>query len=157
MTNNDILRSFRYALDLSDAQVVTLFDKIGFKFDLEVVKGLFRKEDQPGYTSCDDDMLLAFFDGLILDRRGPRKPGSPLPPPETLSNNLILRKIRIALELREKDMLTTLKLGGMQISRGELSALFRKPGHRHYRECGDQLLRNFMKGLAATHRRKNTS
>jgi len=62
---------------------------------------------------------------------------------EPLTNNGILKKLRIALSFREDEMLSTLKLVGMSLSKSELSALFRKEGQRHYKECGDQILRNF--------------
>lgn len=66
----------------------------------------------------------------------------------SISNNLILKKLRIALDLREEDMLSILELAGFPLTRPQLSALFRKEGHKHYRECGDQILRNFLAGLA---------
>ena len=88
------------------------------------------------------------MDGLIIERRGPPPAGKTLPPPaDALSNNATLKKLRIALNLREEEMLSTLKAGGHPMSRGELTALFRKPYHKHYRECGDQVLRKFLNGL----------
>ena len=99
---------------------------------------------------CPDLLLEAFLDGLILARRGPRPDGPEAA--ETLNNNLILRKIRIALELKDTDLVCILKAGGMEISRSELSALFRKPGHRNFKPCRDQLLRKFLTGLSLTSR-----
>ena len=69
-----------------------------------------------------------------------------------LTNNSILKKLRIALKFREDDMLSTLKLAGMNLSKSELSALFRKEGQRHYKECGDQILRNFLQGMTMRYR-----
>jgi uncharacterized protein YehS (DUF1456 family) len=64
-----------------------------------------------------------------------------------LTNNDILKKIRVALELKDEDIIHILKLSEFEISKSELNALFRKPDHPNYRECGDQLLRNFLNGL----------
>jgi uncharacterized protein YehS (DUF1456 family) len=64
-----------------------------------------------------------------------------------LSNNDILKKIRVALELRDEDVIKILKLVDFDISKSELNALYRKPDHPNYKECGDQLLRNFLNGL----------
>ena len=97
-----------------------------------------------------DILLLAFLDGLVASRRGPRDLGTA--EPEELNNNLVLRKVRIALELKDADMLRILEAGGMKASKSELSALFRNPSHRNYMPCRDQLLRRFLAGLAAISR-----
>ena len=96
--------------------------------------------------------LSAFLDGLIVHKRGKRElaPGQEPPPPILAkTNNMVLRKLRIAFDLKEADMLALLELGGFRLSKAELSALFRKEGHKHYRECGDQVLRYFVGGLTA--------
>jgi uncharacterized protein YehS (DUF1456 family) len=69
-----------------------------------------------------------------------------------LSNNEILKSIRIALELRDDDLVGILRLAGVEVSKSELSALFRKPGRANFRPCGDQFLRNFLVGLTAKYR-----
>jgi len=91
--------------------------------------------------------LEQFLDGLIILKRGPRKEGSKPPPRAKLTNNLLLKKIRIAMEFKEDAMLEVLKLGEFPLSKAELSALFRKEGHKHYMDCGDQILKRFLKGL----------
>ena len=72
-----------------------------------------------------------------------------------MTNNDILKKLRIALELNESDMMEIFRLSGFEISKSELSALFRKEGHRNYRQCGDQILRRFLDGLIIRNRGKN--
>lgn len=62
-------------------------------------------------------------------------------------NNDILKKLRIALKLKDTDILEILKLAGMELSAAELGALFRTPDHRNYKVCGDQVLRRFLDGL----------
>lgn len=64
-----------------------------------------------------------------------------------LTNNDILKKLRIALELKDDDIIHILKLADFTVSKSELSALFRKDDHPNYMACGDQLLRNFLQGL----------
>ncbi len=64
-----------------------------------------------------------------------------------LTNNDILKKLRVALELKDEDIIHILSLSDFEITKSELSALFRKEDHPNYRPCGDQLLRNFLNGL----------
>lgn len=149
MNNNDILRRLRFALNLSDARLVSIFALGGFETDESTARNLMAREDEPGVAYCDGDILGAFLDGLIIDRRGPRDPGAPTPPPAELNNNQILKKLRIALNFREADMLGILAKGGHTLSKHELTALFRKPTHKHYREAGGQLVRRFLYGLTA--------
>ena len=149
MIHNDVLRRLRYALDLSDARMIHLFALSDTGIDEPVLHSLLARDTDPGFVECTDAQLTAFLDGLVIDRRGPRDPGAPARPKSAvrLDNNLILKKLRIALQLQEDDMLALLKLGGMDVSSSELGALFRNEQHKHYRPAGDQLLRNFLKGL----------
>ncbi len=150
MINNDVLRSVRYALDLSDGKVVELIKLAGRDMEPSDVAGFLKKEDEAGFAECGDDVLTAFLDGLITHRRGKMepRPGQDKKPETRLSNNAILKKLRVAFELKEEDMLKVLELAGFRVSTPELSALFRAKGHKNYRVCGDQFLRNFLKGLA---------
>jgi uncharacterized protein YehS (DUF1456 family) len=148
MNHNDVLRRLRYALDQSDAQVMGLVRLGGLEVRQEELASYQAKDTDPAFVPCPDRVLAAFLDGLVTHRRGPRDPALPPRPPDPrLDNNLILKKLRIALELQEKDMLAVLALGGMQVTASELGALFRSEGHKHFRSCGDQLLRNFLNGL----------
>jgi uncharacterized protein YehS (DUF1456 family) len=146
MTNNDILRRLRYALNLDNAGIIRLFTLGGHALSQEDLDLLLKKDDEPGFVDCPDVLLSAFLDGLIKSRRGAQDTAPE--PAETLNNNLILRKIRIALELKDSDMIRILDAGGMEVSKPELSALFRKQGHRNFVYCRDQLLRKFLSGLA---------
>lgn len=64
-----------------------------------------------------------------------------------LSNNDILKKLRVALELKDDDVIKILKLVDFDITKSEISALYRNPDHQNFKPCGDQLLRNFLNGL----------
>lgn len=149
MINNDVLRSIRYMLDLSDSKVVDtvhLADP-GFNIGPAQVHDFLRKDDEPLFETCPDAVLARFLDGLIVQRRG-RDDSQPARPPEKrITNNIVLKKLRVAFELKDVDMHAIFAGTGFPVSKPELSALFRQPEHKNYRECGDQLLRNFLKGL----------
>jgi len=154
MINNDVLRSVRYALDLSDAKVVAMIKLAERDVEQADVTSFLKKEEEEGFVECGDDVLASFLDGLIIHRRGKMepRPESDKKPERRLTNNAILKKLRVAFELKEEDMHKVLELAGFGVSKPELSALFRMKGHKNYRACGDQLLRNFLKGLVIQQR-----
>ena len=159
MTHNDILRRFRYALNINDPTMIEIFKHADHAINLSDLKNFLKKEDEQGYAACSERVLEAFLDGFILHKRGRKEPvpGQVKRPSPPLTNNAILKKIRIALELKEDDMLGILKLAAIDISSSELTAFFRKKDHKNYKECGDQFLRNFLKGLAIRYRAKQIS
>jgi uncharacterized protein YehS (DUF1456 family) len=149
MTNNDLLRRLRYALNLNSESIAELCALGGHDIKPIDVLKLLKKEEEPGFTVCDDVVMGAFLDGLIISRRGvqEQKPHASTEKAGALNNNLILRKLRIALELNEETMLAILARAGVKISKSELSAMFRATTHKNYKPCGDQFLRNFIRGL----------
>jgi uncharacterized protein YehS (DUF1456 family) len=149
MTNNDLLRRLRYALNLNGETIAELCTLGGHEIRPIAVLKLLKKEEETGFVVCDETVMGAFLDGLIISRRGVHdpKPGSAETTDMVLNNNLILRKLRIALELNDEAMLAILVKAGVQLSKSELSAIFRAKGHRNYKPCGDQFLRNFIRGL----------
>jgi uncharacterized protein YehS (DUF1456 family) len=149
MLNNDTLRSVRYMLDLSDARVAEVIGLAGLEVTVEQAKDMLRKEDEEGFAPCNDRIMGHFLDGLIIYRRGRDESQPPRPVEDRISNNVVLKKLRVAFELKEQDMHEILQSVGFPVSKPELNALFRQPGHSNYRKCGDQLLRNFLKGLTA--------
>jgi len=150
MTHNDILRRFRYALDISNMAMIDIFKLSGHEIDTTTVLNLLKKEGEPDYLDCSASVLGYFLDGLIVLKRGARKTIDQ--PAAELTNNEILKKMRIALELKEEDMMAILKSANVSISRSELSALFRNKGQKNYKVCGDQFLRNFLQGLTIRYR-----
>ena len=149
MINNDVLRSIRYMLDLSDQKVVEIarLADPALVLEREDVRGFLLKEDEPGYVACNDEVLAHVLDGLIVHRRGRDERNPPRPVDARISNNAVLKKLRVAFELTDADMHQIFADAGFPVSKPELSALFRQAGHRNFRPCGDQLLRNFLKGL----------
>ncbi len=151
MTNNDILRRIRYTFDFGDSKMMEIFSLAGRDTPRDKVCAWLKPDDDPGFSDCSDACLAAFLNGLIIEKRGPRQ--GPGPAPETvLTNNIIFRKLKIALDLKADDTLEILDRAGMQLSRHELSAFFRKPGNRQFRPCKDQVLRKFLKGIQMTYR-----
>lgn len=149
MINNDVLRSIRFLLDLSDNKVVEFIQLANpeWRIDPVEVKPLLKKEEEEGHVPCPDALLLHFLDGLIIHCRGASPDAPPRPQPARMSNNVVLKKLRVAFELKDADMHQIFAEVGFPVSKPELSALFRQPDHRNFRLCGDQLLRNFLKGL----------
>jgi len=154
MTNNDVLRGVRYALDISTSAMAEIFSISGQTVAQDRILLLLKKEEEEGFVACPDALMEDFLSGLIVYKRGKQegKPERPAQSTEPLTNNSILKKLRIALIFQEADMLDILQQAGNPVSKSELSALFRKAGHKNYKECGDQFLRNFLKGLALRYR-----
>ncbi len=171
MDNNDILIRVRYALDIKDTDMVEIFNIDGVKLTLEEVRKMLIKSKDSGSVevealdeieenrACSNAELESFLNGLIIFKRGkqdqseqPAKPVLSIKNKQNI-NNIVLKKLKIALSLTSEDMLDIFNEAGINVTKGELSALFRKEGHKHYKECGDKYARNFLKGLALKNRR----
>jgi uncharacterized protein YehS (DUF1456 family) len=151
LTNNDILRRIRYVFDFNDSNMISTFDAAGHQVTRAQISDWLKKEEDPAYQKCPDRELAIFLNGLINKKRGKKE--GPQPEPETrLTNNIILNKLKIALNLKADDIIQIMDQANFRISKHELSALFRKPGHKHYRDCQDQILRNFLKGMQIKYR-----
>ena len=147
MINNDVLRSLRFMLNISDAKVAEIIGLTDLQVSEASISACLKKEDEDGFTRCSDELLAHFLDGLVILRRG-KDDSRPAPAIELpISNNTVLKKLRVAFELKEDDLHAILQAADFPVTKPELSALFRKVGHSNYRVCGDQLLRNFLKGL----------
>lgn len=146
MTNNDILRRLRYIFHFTDQKMLEIFAHGGAKVSREELNEWLKKDDDPDFLPCKDLLLAQFLNGLIIEKRG--KKDGPMPEPEKrLNNNAIFRKLKIALDLKSEEVLDIMQLADFRMSPHELSAFFRKPDHKHYRECQSQILRNFLMGL----------
>ena len=155
MTNNDFLRRLRYALNIKDYTMVEIFKLADKKVSREEITGFLKKDFEEGFIKINNKDLNLFLDGLIILKRGKRENSTKKEEIKITKNNLnniLLRKLRIALELKSYDMINIFKLGGVEISEGELSALFRKEEHKNYRECGDKYIRVFLKGMVEYYR-----
>ncbi|AIY04432.1 hypothetical protein Plano_0467 [Planococcus sp. PAMC 21323] len=173
MDNNDLLIRLRYALDIKNKDMVDIFKLGGIDLSKEEVLKVLTKtpesdededdsiwidhEDNDDYIKAEDSLFESFLNGFIIFKRGRQepKPGQPEVPSLTneRSNNLLLKKVKIALQLNSEDMLEVWDLAGVTVTKGELGALLRKVGHKNYQECGDRYARNFLKGLAIKYRK----
>lgn len=143
----------RYIFDFSDQFMLSIFKVGGYNGSIPELTTWLAREGEPSFVSCEDEKLARFLNGLIIKNRGSK--GDSAPEPErVLSNNMVLWKLKIALNLQADDLLKILKLNEFTLGKHELSALFRRPDHKNYRECLDQLLRNVLDGMEK-HYRKN--
>ncbi len=154
MNNNDILRRLRYTFDFNDDKMIALFALVEQEVSRAEVSNWLKKEDADDFKSLYDKDFANFLNGFIIDRRGKRE--GPLPKPEkSLNNNLIFRKLKIALNLKDEDIVKIFESVRMRVSKHEINAFFRKPGQSQYRLCKDQFLRNFLSGLQLKYKPNN--
>ena len=156
MTNNDILRRIRYIFDFNDDKMIALFASADCKVTRAEISDWMKPEDNPDFKKLSDVQLASYLNGLINDKRGKREGPQPVPE-KNLTNNAIFMKLKIALNLQAEDILEIMDLSDFRMSKHELSAFFRKVGHKHYRECKDQILRIFLKGLQMQYRKDDKS
>ena len=177
MDNNEFTRRVRYALQIDDAEAARLMLLGGKPASAEQAAAWRQRDDEAGYLPCTDVAVQALLDGLIADRRSsagtlsvesaeapsvwperrsaPARASVPLhrpsaaPKGHATDNNTRLKQLRIALALRSDAVQNIMTAGGAQVGSSEVAALFRKPGTRNFRRCGDQLLRQFINGLAS--------
>lgn len=152
MLNNDVLRSLRFTLDVNDTQLAEIVQLSGRATRPDEIEAVLKKDDEAGFAVCSDELMAHFLDGLVYFKRGKDDSRPPQPFELPVSNNMVLKKLRVAFELKEDDMHAIMQSVDCPVSKPEMSALFRKAGHSNYRPCGDQFLRNFLKGLALRER-----
>ncbi|MED5251483.1 MAG: DUF1456 family protein [Pseudomonadota bacterium] len=146
MTNNDIFRRIRYTFDLKDNTIVKIFALADVSVTREQVTAWLKKDEDDAFVTMKNKELASFLNGFISFKRGKRE--GPQPAPESqLNNNMVFQKLRIALNMKAEDILEVFEQVGLPLSAHELSAFFRKPSHKNYRECKDQMLRNFLMGI----------
>lgn len=166
MTNNDILIRLRYALDIKNVDMITIFELGGVKVTKEDVLNMLIKlredEEAPeNFYKVNNRILESFLNGFITFKRGPQldENGNPKPPIKATgvenSNNMLIKKVKIALGLTTDDVVELLYDGGVTVSKGEVGAIMRAPGHKNYKVCMDRFARCFLKGLTYQYREAN--
>ncbi len=161
MRNDDVLKSLSYTLDLKKPDIAEICKLAGYEPSREEIEYIFSTEKETIQKidgsrvekDVSHELTSHFLDGLIIHRRGRQEGKKPRPVEIPVTNNTVLKKLRVAFKLREDDIIELLKSTGFSVSKTELSALFRAENHRNYRPCGDQLLRYFLKGLAEKYRK----
>jgi uncharacterized protein YehS (DUF1456 family) len=113
------------------------------------IVGFLKTEEDEGYQPCSDKALAHFLNGMVTYKRGKDDSRPPQPLELPVTNNTVLKKVRVAFELKDADIIALLQRTGLRVSKAELGAFFRRPDHRNYRECGDQILRNVLKAMSS--------
>ena len=151
MNTNDILYKIQKALSFSLADILKAYELEAYKMESEHLDTLLRKRQDKGYKTCSYEELGVFLDGLVTLKRGPSPKKSDSNEAVELTNNLLLKKLRIALELKEAETEIIFSLGEAELSKQQLASLFRKEGHKNFKECSDELLMAFLDGLDEFH------
>lgn len=151
MTNNDILRRIRYTFDFNNRKMLEIFASAGYEAKPAQIIAWLQKDGDPDLVELSDNELANFLNGFINEKRGKKEGEQPVPE-TTLNNNIIFRKLKIALNLKDTDILEIMKSVDLPMSPHELSAFFRKPDQKQYRICHDQFLRNFLHGIQLKYR-----
>jgi uncharacterized protein YehS (DUF1456 family) len=152
MTNNDILRRLRYSFDFNDFDMIDIFALAEYEVERSKVNNWLKPDEHEEYVNMPDKQLAIFLNGLIYKNRG-KQEGKPLFKPESkMDNNLVLKKLKIALELRTDEIVSMFQLIDKEITVNELSAFLRNPKQKQYRPCKDQYLRNFLSSVQKAYR-----
>lgn len=148
MTHNHIIKQVRDAFTLDEATLLEIFQLSDPEVTPEDVADILKDETEPGFVLCSDAGMELFLDGLITYKRGPSKTKRESKPAVEMSNNMILKKLRIALNLKDDDMLALFKSAGITLSKSELTPFFRQEGKPNYKRCSDKMLKGFLKAIA---------
>jgi len=149
MLSNDILRSVRYILKANNTDLARILALGNVDATPEQIAIWLRKEEEEGFQRCPDIVLSSFLNGLIYEKRGKDEAAPALTAERRLNNNIVLKKLRIAFSLKTDDILAILTGQLFRVSMPEITAMMRAPDHKNFRECGDQFMRYFLRGLAA--------
>jgi len=145
--NNLVLKKISTTFKLDSQQLIDIFQLADVSIDASQLESWLKSDDDAEFKRCEDVNLAGFLNGFISDARG-KKEGPAAKVEQNLSNNMILRKLNIALDLQADEVLEIFELVEISLSKHELSSFFRKPGHKHYRICEEQTLIQYLKALA---------
>jgi len=147
ISTNEILYRIKKALNLSTEEMIEAYSLENYAMEIPRLESLLARRKDKNFQLCSYEELGIFLDGLVSLKRGP----SPKKPNDDeaveLTNNLILKKLRIALELKEAETEIIFGLADVELSKQQLASLFRKKGHKNFKECSDELLMAFLDGL----------
>ena len=147
ISTNEILYRTQKALSLSDDEMIQTYTLEKYKMEPSHLQTLLKRQDEDGFMLCSYEELGVFLDGLVTLKRGPSPKKKSEEKAVELTNNLILKKLRIALELKESETEIIFGLADVELSKQQLASLFRKEGHKNFKACSDELLMAFLEGL----------
>jgi uncharacterized protein YehS (DUF1456 family) len=143
---NYTLHTLKRALQLDTATMLQIFNIANDKITLEDVQDALKDQKQEGFVTLSDEGLLLFLEGLIIYKRGGEL-DLKIAKNFHLTNNMILKKLRVALKLQDEDLIKIFSSQEKEVKKSELTAFFRKEGHKNYRPLSDKMLRQFLRGL----------
>lgn len=146
MINNDLLRRICAILNFNDEKTLAVFKLGQGLLTAEQLANCYKEKNDKDYKALLDVEFASFLNGLIIDKRG-AKDGPQHQAEQVLTNNIIFNKLKIALSLKADEVIAILELADLSLGKYELSAFFRNVNHKHYRECSDDVLSTFIKGL----------
>lgn len=146
MTNNYVLSSIMNSLKLDKVDVLKSYKLVDKKITQDDVDDILREPSDEKFILLSDEGFELFLNGFIAYKRGPSDKKAKKQK-IYFSNNIILKKLKIALDLKDEDIIAIFKNDGLEITKSQLTAYFRRDGHINYRKCSDSLLKRFINGL----------
>ena len=147
MKINDILFRIKTALSLENKSIHEAYALVEYEMSQERLENILKKRQDTGYEDATYEELGLFLDGLVLLKRGVSSTPRDEDEIVALSNNLILKKLRVALELKEPELVILFALAEITITKRQIGSLFRKEGGKNFKPCSDELLLAFLEGL----------
>ena len=147
MQINDILFKLKKALSLTPKEMIKAYALANYEMTQERLESILKRRQDKGYSEATYEELGVFLDGLVLLKRGASDKVATDDESVSLSNNLILKKVRVAMELREPELVILFALAEQELSKRQIGALFRKEGTKNFKSCSDELLMAFLEGL----------
>jgi len=147
ISTNEILYRIKKALNFSTDEMIKAYDLEDYKMEASHLESLLKRRQDNGFMLCSYEELGVFLDGLVTLKRGPSPTKKNEEEAVELTNNLILKKLRIALELKEAETEIIFGLADVELTKQQLASLFRKEGHKNFKACSDELLMAFLEGL----------
>jgi len=145
-STNEILYRIKKALNLSEEEILKAYELEEYEMKASHLDALLTRRQDKSFQLCSYEELGVFLDGLVTLKRGP-SPKNNENLEVTLTNNLILKKLRIALELKEAETEIIFGLADVTLTKQQLASLFRKESHKNFKKCSDALLIAFLEGL----------
>lgn len=147
MQTNDILFKLKTALSLENEQIIEAYKLANFEMTEARLVSIMKRRQDKGFEQATFEELGVFLDGLVLLKRGPSDKVANEDDVVELTNNLILKKVRVAMELKEPELVILFALAEVELTKRQIGSLFRKEGTKNFKACSDELLNTFLVGL----------
>ena len=147
MQINDILFKIKTALSLTNKELLETYNLVGYEMSEERLDSILKRRQDKGYKEATYEELGLFLDGLVLLKRGESPKKTESDEVVELTNNLILKKLRVAMNLKESELVIIFALAEVPLTKRQIGSLFRKEGGKNFKACSDELLLTFIEGL----------